>query len=221
MHLYFEIVSIFSTLLALVFGIISIKFHDKAFRLIFFHVLISFIAEIAGGYLLLLHYNNSLLFNIYILINTSILSVAGIVFISNRKISIPVISTLILWFGVWLIKLLNSPIGHFSNNSFISGSTFLVLLYVIVLVKFINSNKQMSANLQAYLICIAVLLYYSGTIPTFGLLDYLMDHYPSIARNLFLINYSLSIFYYAILSYAFYLYIPKKSPDKMINNAAV
>ena len=197
------------------------KRHDKLFRFIFYILIFAFFAELSGGYLSIAGYNNSIIFNIYILISVGLLSTAGIIFLNAKRYNSIIFSLLAIWEFFWIYRLIVSPIEHFSNNSFISGSALLVLLYVIVLVKLIYSNKPLLVNLQYYLVCIAILIYYSGTIPTFGLLDYLMEHYKSIAKNLYYINFSLSTTYYSILSYAFYLYIPKKSPDKNINNAAV
>ncbi len=221
MQIAFIILSIISNLLVVLLGFITFKSHSKSFNYIFFSSICGIIAELSGIIVSNLNANNAVVYNVFILVNTAIIFFAGTFFLSKKNVSNLFIALLLIWELFWVYRLIYSPLGHFSNNSFISASVMLVLLYIVVLLDLIQSNKPISENLQPYLLCIAILIYYAGTIPTFGLLDYLMQHYPKIAKNLYYINNSLSIAYYTTLSYAFYLYIPKKSPDKKINNAAV
>ena len=221
MQIYFEMLSVFSTLMAFLFGTYTFKYLDDSFKLIFGSVICGLIVESLGGYMSIKGFNNSWLFNIYILVSTTLITAAGVIYLTIKIAKPIIISILVIWIVFWIIHLINSPIAHFANKAFLSGSVILVSLFILVLINLINTNRQITHNLPIYLLCIAVLLYYACNMPTIGLLDYLLEHYRLLAKNLYIINSSLSIAYYAILSYAFYLYIPKKSPDKTINNAAV
>lgn len=197
-------ISLLSVLIACVFGIISYNYNGIFLRAIFYMTFFSLVVEVTGETLGIMYRSNIWLFNLYLLPNTLLTGIAG-TYLFNKVLNKYLIRIgLLIWSIFWFIQLYTNGIAIFANRAFLFGGLLLIVVYLVSLKNLFVSTTVFYKQPEFW-VAIAVIVYYACNIPSFGLINYLISHHDFAATNLYYINNILSIFYYSLISYSFYL----------------
>lgn len=174
-----------------------------------FLVVLFFIAFATNIIALWLH-PNTWLFNLYIPVDFGCVLLAATAFLPSRaRRYLPICGGLYL--ASWLLCICTSGIHAFANWAFLTGCLLLTLIYLIVLFQS-SLSDAIPGRRNIYLLCFGILLYYAGSIPLFGMLNYLIRVYPKTAKLLYgNINWGLSLARY-LLILLYFLSHARKQP---------
>lgn len=189
---------------ALIFGVYFWKKLDLGYKVLLAQVLFAFIAEAAGKILSVKYYPNAWVFNIYMLIEFLLLSIAASLFITRfKKIVIVIISCFVI---AWVLQAYNSGLTKLFNWLFVLSSLGITVMYAAILFMHGMFTKRHFYSDPLFLVCVSIVVFFACIIPLFGLLNYLIKDDIIIAKKLYLINVGASIFRYSLVAIAFYLY---------------
>jgi hypothetical protein len=130
---------------------------------------------------------------------------AAIYLINNRKIKVFFLTLLISNTIVWTINIIAISIYLYANISMVFNLTFLTIMFIVVL--FENSLFQSKNILKqpVFWLSLSTILYCACDIPYMGLNNYLSEHSPILARQLYKINAVLDIIRYPLVAISFIL----------------
>lgn len=198
---------LFTKTIALFLGIRLWRILPTAYRLVFLVTLISLVLEIVGKYIAtVLHQDNVWVFNIYALVQTIMLGIAGLLYADktlSRKI---IFALLVVLTCFWVMYAINQNIDKLFNWFFVSSAIAMVITYIIVLLDNSLFKQQRIFTQPLFLISISYIIYFGSTIPLFGVMNVLVETDMHVASALFKINQVANIICYALIAIAFYLY---------------
>jgi|GEM_PF-1243620 len=207
------LVIIAGKLIALIIGIFCFKFLFRALKIIFIQVFVALLCECYAKYLVVsfnhssinnLHiYNNTWVFNIYMLIEFILLSLAGRLLLGTKlfRIGIPVV--IVLQTILWGVNIYVKGMNQFASWSFICGSIIIVAIYIAILFQHSLFTKQNILTQPVFWLCMSVILFFGCDVPYWGLHNYLDSKNLSLDRKLFIINYILNFVRYPLVAVSF------------------
>lgn len=203
LHFYFIF---FAIIIALVVGLFLFQRLSILYRVFLLQVLTALIFESMGAYIgLFSKQNNTWIFNIYMLIEMTLLGIAGS-FLLDKSIRIYTLSAFGIMQLLWIINALIGDFDKLFNWFFVSSSALIVILFVFILFRNVLFKKKHLLIESVFYLCFSSILYFASVIPLFGLLNFLIEDNIAIATKLFYINISLNILRYILIAIAFYLY---------------
>lgn len=122
----------------------------------------------------------------------------------NKKVAIRLKYTIpLLIFTIGLASLkINFPLWF----NFLTSSIFIIFLSLSYLKEllFERINSSLTDN-PDFFICIGILTFHSASFLVMGLVNYVYQSNPDLARQVYSINHILNITYYGLITYAFYI----------------
>jgi hypothetical protein len=194
---------------AFLVGIYALKYMNLLYRVFFFQslsylliLLLSYVVQFIHN----MQHRNEWLFNLYMPIETGLLTWCGYEFFRQRK------EKIVLWIGyaVFLILLLCElfikGIWEFSNHGYIAESYLIVILYLAIIYFLLTNQNKTWRYSPEFWIALGLILYFGGALPYLSLLKYLEISYPKINIYLFrFITVGLANLRYFLLAYSFWL----------------
>jgi hypothetical protein len=210
----FNVISYCSVLVAFATGLFFFRRLGFIFRLIFLSVFIGLVTETIGAVLLMSGHRNVELFNIYHIINITLLGIIGTVVYDKGNFRKIVYSLMFLHAAIWIGCIAKYGVAVFANLAFEFASIFLVCIYLFLLIKINLFVDKLSNARSISSFSIAVIIYFGCNIPGFGFMNYLQNHYRKLGSEVFIINCVLSSLYYIIIMYSFYIIpIAERQPE--------
>ena len=204
--MHFLVFFLIGKISALLFGAYYFRYLPRAYKLIFYLIVIATICESYGYFIVhYLHRPNIWLFNLYMPTEVWMLGLSAIYLTINSKVKNIFFLLLIINTVVWLITVLNNPISSFANFSMVCGCILLTTMYLYisltnVLFKKINTLKQ-----PIFWLCLSSILYFGCDIPYMALHDDLAKYSPSLGLRFDYINVTLDIIRYPLIAISFLL----------------
>jgi len=202
----------FTLFLALFFGIKAYRQMSSYFKLLFLHILVCLIIYFVSHATLYfqsvngLIKNNQWLFNIFILVETTILSLSAHIYFKQNNIRSLVFILLPFFLLVFVIELYAKGIRAFVSYSSVAESFILSFFYVIVLGNQFHKHVSEWYRAPIVFVSIGVLVYFICMVPYISLMHYFQKHNPSANRLLFhLVTDILANVRYILLTGAFLL----------------
>ena len=198
-----QVIYISIVFLSFIVSIIYYRNHPKYFFLLSALLLITFIVEATGYYMLRNKIKHAFIFHFYAPIEFSILS-----YLFYREIQTSWIRKMILL--VMPLFLIFSTVNIFylqklkvyNSYGFIIKGVLVVCWILLFFYDLYNNDKfENPLRLPMFWISIGLLFFFSGTIFLNGYIEHLMKTNMDLARKVFRINLSLNIFLYLCISY--------------------
>lgn len=207
-------------------GMIMYRKLNKAYKLIYLQVFISFLIECGGFAFEKVHprHSNAWLYNLYLPIDCGMLLWAAHYFI-NEKIKIRPFIFIVgysVFIAVWLFCIIQSGWNEFAFIA-VSVDGFLILIaYLLVLYSSIISNTNKLLTLSIFWTCLGIILYYGCSIPYFSMYQYLAKKLTAAEdRKLYYILLALNYIRYLSVTFSFYLHYKQNKPNKKsLSNAS-
>jgi hypothetical protein len=119
---------------------------------------------------------------------------------------------LIIYLLSWITDLLflRHQRMWFSSFSYTVGNLAMVLMVTLFFLRFVNSNeilKYKQSNM--FWVCLGLLVFYLGTLPFYGLRNYLYQNYKSVFYPYWDISFILGCIMYVFFSFSFIWGKPK------------
>jgi hypothetical protein len=107
-----------------------------------------------------------------------------------------------------LFSIYNITLGQglhvFNHHTFIFGGVMVVMLCVMYFYELMRSPSYVDIIREpVFWIATGVIFFYIGTLPYFGLINYLFKHFPEIAKSYFVIVKVLNILLYILFTIAY------------------
>lgn len=199
-----------SIVIALLIGVYKLKAMPFPYKLILWSVCISAGAEISGYFLSKYHYNNSWIYNIYLVVSVSVLIKAG-AFLSNKKIIKKLANVVVpLFILMWGISISRST-DKLASDAFLVGAILLCLLFLSILIENALIATFSYFKQPVVWLSIAIVIYFGCNIPYFGLMNHLIKDDGRLAYKLYDINLCLAIVYYLLLDCCFLLFTKREN----------
>jgi hypothetical protein len=200
------LLSIIVKVAAIVVGIVYWKWLPLPYRIIMAQVFVGILAETAGKIMNLLHYpSNQWVFNIYMLLETLLLSSAAYFFMNEDSMRRLAKYLLFFFIGFWPLCLYLYTFFQFFSAYYVSYSFFLILLYTYVLTNYALFTKKKLLGNPLFIICISVIMMFAGTIPYFGTLKHVVENDVDVALLFFYVIITINLIRYSLVTIAFYL----------------
>ncbi|MGN6568824.1 MAG: hypothetical protein ACTHJ0_12770 [Flavipsychrobacter sp.] len=192
-------------IVAILIGVYCYKFLPKAYRYILLQVTLALVCEVVGeGVEKIYHKNNLWIFNLYLLAETWLNGLAGIVLLKNKSIKVAIHNTLFLLTVIWIINVYSNGMQIFANWCFVASAIATIIIYMLVL--FNNAfSKQSIFTMPAFWLSISIILFFGCDLPYFGLRNYLLKHSVNIEEQLYYVNYVLNFLRYPLIAICFFL----------------
>lgn len=189
-------------LIAILLGFSYWKYMELPYRVAHFQVIIAFLVEVSGDILV---GSNGWLFNVYLLFEVLIVSRLGFYFVRKTAIHKIVIPYFILAVMFWAGSVYVKGIDAFQNTYLITYSLVFVLLFLYSLSVNHLFNASKIYKEPMFVLCLAMIVYYGGITPIFGMYNILNREFPEVARNLYNINQVLVALRYSLVAVSFWL----------------
>jgi len=193
--------------IALIFGLFLSKRLNTFYLLFLLQLILAVLFEAYGYYIsVVLGEYNLWLFNIYILLEISLLTLAYTVLSKNKITNIFAAISLVMLVAFWVYSIYNYGINTLANIFYISGCILLVVLYFHLLFALVIFNSHKILKNPLFWICSSVLIYFGCFIPYKGIENRMISNDIDLAKRLFDINLGLNIIRYSLVAVAFHLY---------------
>jgi hypothetical protein len=195
-------------ILTIILGLISIRRLTLPYCLILFQILFSVFTDFFALQYLNFHASNEIVYNIYLIIETALLTSA--IFYSIHSNNVKKI------LGIALITYLFSVLLIFSKSSFLQiNYQLLITGFIIIafsnLFYIINPSTEKSILKNPFLIfAISHVIYFLGVTPYFVARQMIITDSPEMEYTLFsYINMTLMIVRYSFCAFAFFIVLRK------------
>jgi len=202
---YLYYCSVVSIVVSIAVGIYSWQYLTLPFKLVFFQLVCGLTAETIGKILAAHDHNNTFLFNIYLPIELWFIGVAGILLTKNKIHRRLILIFLLVSTAVSLSCIIINGINILANWGFLIECVLLTIVYLNILINLLLSNKGKITQEPLFWFCISVIIYFGCNVPLFGLVNYLIKHYFTLADYVFRIDHLLSLLRYSFVAIAFLL----------------
>jgi hypothetical protein len=187
------------------FGIGLVKKLQAAYVLILLQLLLASIAEIAGQVIKYRSGNNTSLFNVYILLECSLLMTAIVIQIGKKAVKNMLPIGLFIFICSWIIAVAKYGISVFALSSFLI-SCFILTLSSLVLIMRLAANEENPLSQPSFWICCGMVIYFGPIIPLFSLFNYFqVNGKEKLGSYLYTINDILAMLRYSLTFYGLYL----------------
>jgi len=194
-----------SLVVATIFGFSLIKKLSLPFKLIVFQLFIGTITETIG--LTLQHYgeNNSMEYNIYILLECCLLLLAIIALIQQKGIRNILFISLCIFIGFWVCSISLTGMNAFAVYPFILSCILLTLGYLLLIIRMAKKVDNLLEQ-PIFWLSVGIVVYFGPDIPLFSMFNYFKAHgKEKLGSYLYTINDVLGILRYLLTIYGFYL----------------
>lgn len=193
--------------IALIIGLYFSKRLNGLYLFFLLQLILAVVFEAYGFYInIVLGKYNLWLFNIYILLEISLLTLAYTVLSKNKITNIFTAISLVMLVVFWFYSIYNNGIDTLANIFYISGCILLVVLYFHLLFTQVIFNSHKILKNPLFWVCSSVLIYFGCFIPYKGIENRMLSNDIDLAKRLFDINLALNIIRYSLVAVAFYLY---------------
>lgn len=198
--------------IALLIGLIFFNYLNKAFRLIAVHASIAFTVEFFAYFFLKRHTNNSWLYNLFLIIDWSLLFFASYLLLNKKRYLFLFTCGFILFIGVWFYNLIsNKGLGTFFETAYQANCILLLTAYFFVLYETAMNSKRPIFKLAKFWICVSIVLFYGCTIFYFSFNSVELKYLSKSENHILLVFLDiLSSFRYLLTAYSFYLFYDNK-----------
>ena len=182
------------------------KYLSSAYKFTWALILVASIAE-TSGYILdhFAHQSNVWLYNVYMLIESFLITISAIYLVSNRIIKF----VFIFFFAVntiyWTTNIYNYSIYVFASSSLILGSIIYTSMYIFILFTKSLFTTIGTFSQPVFWLCLSTILYFGCDLPSMGLHNYFIENNPKLGRRLVNINELLDFIRYPLLGISFIL----------------
>ena len=189
--------------LALVSGLLNLKYLNRTFTIVLAQVILASAAE-TFGFIFSFSSNtsNGVVYNIYLFLAFPLLILLAQTLLKPNKFKLALCLVLI-FNSICLIFFIKTGLYYFQNHLYVFGSLIISCLFLAVFIS--NINKSKFINDPLFLLSLAILVFYGSNIPVFSTINYLVAHHPHIAYNVFKINLVLNSAHYVIITTCFFL----------------
>ena len=184
-------------------GLTTLHTLKMPLKVIFGYVLISFVTECIGFYLLhIIGKNSQYLYSYYRPVSFSILSIFFFYILNNQNIKkiIPLIAILVLLFSLYFIWIGKS--FEFNSQFGLLSKLILAIYAIIYLRQILNFDNKIFSNPYFWTVT-GILFFYSCFFLLSGLIYYISSKDDELAKRLYSINHILNIIYYSLVTYGF------------------
>jgi len=195
-------------ILTILLGLISIRRLTLPYCLILFQILFSVFTDFFALQYLNFHSSNEIIYNIYLIIETSLLTSAIFYSVHSDKVK--------KILGISLITYLFFVLFIFSKSSFLLiNYQLLITGFIIIafsnLFYIINPSTEKSIIKNPFLIfAISHVIYFLGVTPYFIARNLIIENNPEMEYTLFsYINMTLMIIRYSFCAFAFFIVLRK------------
>ena len=169
------------------------------------YVLITFLVEYIGFYLLYINPIEKIHFHLYVFYRPIGFLVLSLFF--SKIVSNPAVSKLILFLipVILLASLYFMLMGKDSkfHSQFGLVSKFLLVIYSILYLKQILNSEESIFSYPYFWTVTGILTFYAGYFFLSGFINYISVQNLELAQKLFNINHFLNIIYYSLITYGF------------------
>lgn len=199
-------------LLAVVYGIYNWSRLSPFLKLITTHSVAAFITELIGMCMSMLHYSsNAAVFNIFMPIELTVLSLSGLYFVTARSSKNIIVSIIAGGVIYWLYCVFAYSIHGLFNWYRLATSIAIVGMFTAILLNnTVFSNRKIFTQ-PVFLVGSTKVLYYAITIPLFSLYTYMVENNVSAIYKVFYISHVTDFIQYTAVIVAIYMYI--RSPQ--------
>lgn len=184
------------------------------YRLILLQIILALFIEIGGLVLSKTNaHDNSWLYNIYALAESWVLGGVCLQTLSLKKVKKVIFSILVGCSVVWIIETIMTGFFTFNNKFFVVWALSAIVVFIYSLIA--NSVFANSSVIKQpfFLLAMGIVIYYASIIPTFGLLNIVIDEDSELAVRLYDITLVAAIIRYALTAAALYLHGRKARED--------
>jgi hypothetical protein len=195
--------------IAFILGLYALKYLNLLYRIFFFQslsYLILLLLSYAVQYIPNMQHRNEWLFNLYMPIETGLLTWGFYEYFKAKK------EKYIAWIGyaIFLILLITElsikGIRDFSNHGYIAECFLIVMAYMAVIYVVLTNQNTMWRYLPELWISIGLVFYFGGAMPYLSLIRYIQESHPKINVFLFrFITVGLANLRYLLLALGFWL----------------
>ena len=189
-------------LITAIVGVVFFRFLTGPFRLVVAMCFLAFITELVGMLLTETSHSNAWVYNIHTLFELWLLGGVAVMLLEKYRSKVLVMVIGLTLF--WVYQAISIGVLRFLNYAFIANSFFFFGAFLFVLYK--NSRKSQSFfQMPDTWLSMAQVIYFTGTIPFWGMFNYLNAHSLPLSRKLYIINNALSVGYYVLIAFSFVL----------------
>jgi len=208
LHYYF-LIPLVAALSCEILGIAAFRYLPASFKLLLIEGILSMATDI--GCLFHPVVNNEL-HNIFALLDFTLIFVAASSLLPAKQTTTILVASLIVFFCSWGLSIYKTGFNEFANYAFATGSFFVIIIYLIVLYMS-ETQTGNRVTLPIRLICLALILYHTGTFVFILGVHYLMNN--NIPEAVVDINTTLDTIKYLLIATAFYLFKKKSTQGKL------
>jgi len=201
-------------ILTILLGLLSIRRLTLPYCLILFQILFSVFTDFFALQYLKFHSSNEVIYNVYLIIETSVLTSAIFYSVNSDKVK--------KILGITLIAFLFFVLFIFSKSSFLQiNYQLLITGFIIIafsnLFYIINPSTEKSILKNPFLvIAISHVIYFLGVTPYFIARNLIIINNPEMEFTLFsYINMTLMILRYSFCAFAFFIVLKKNNALQM------
>lgn len=207
-------------LVAIICGLLVYKHADGFNRVLFIHLL-SYSLLYALGYLVTEYQqsrgeplNNHWVFNLNILTETSLLTLAAFKYFEKGIKRRIVAGTFFAFIVIYAIQILQKGIFVFSVLSFIVESLAMTAVYSLVLYDCLKERKISTWRNPVFWAVLGMLIYFACNLPYFSLFNYLNENHIKLSKLLIHVTETLANVRYICVAIGFLvLYKNRPLPD--------
>jgi hypothetical protein len=202
------LLGVFLILVAAMCGLSRWRVLPTAFRIMTIQCIVAFLFEMGGVYLgLVLGRSNQWLLNIYLILEIWLIGFVAYNLLSEYRRAVTV--ALVLLTALWGYFIWNSGIAIFANKLMIAEGLVFLAMFLLVLFK-TTVKKEPFFSLPETWLSISILIFFAGTLPIMGMVNYLNTVSPNQASTLYYITNIVCIMRYGLAAFSFLLFGRKK-----------
>lgn len=179
---------------ALALGFRTFRYHTPFFRILFYQIIVagiilavSFIPLEFTEKLGIQSNNNLWAFNLYILIESILLSIALRLLIKGRSPKIYWITGISFVLLILFVQCYNSGIGKFYNYAAMAEGIYIVSLLLIIFFQNSVSEEPDGQSRIEFWPMLGLLVYFAGYSPYMGMFNYLNENHAELSSQLYYI----------------------------------
>lgn len=130
--------------------------------------------------------NNQWLYNLYIPTECLLLSLAGIVFFKNKKVSLRILTGYSIFLVTFIWQLSSMNFQGFANYGVVAEATLIVAIFLMILYSRFKDPSFNWRTAPEFWLCIGVATYFACIVPYFSMINVL--NRSDMALNVFLFD---------------------------------
>jgi len=201
------ILSSVSYAVALGIGVACFRYFDLFYRLIFLQVCIAVIGYLAS-YWITAHQevpNDLIVFNVYIVMECSILLYAGIIYTKNNTLKYWGVAGYVVFMAIFLAQ--RHKTKEFANYAACFEGIVLASVYLKALYQQFTETGLRQKSIADRLLFLGLVLYFGCSVPYLGMIKYLQKPAPQLNKILYYAIFCvLMVFRYFLTAAGFFLH---------------